>query len=67
MIHLTAVTLLIFSGGMSLGWSSPSIPKLLNDVNNPVHITVDQSSWVVSLLELGIAASALPSVVLMDK
>lgn len=52
---------------MSLGWSSPSIPKLLNDVNNPVHITVDQSSWVVSLLELGIAASALPSVVLMDK
>lgn len=58
--------MLIFAGGLALGWSSPSIPKLMNP-DNPVHITADEGSWVVALMELGMGVSALPSVIMMDK
>lgn len=57
----------MFSCGMGLGWTSPNLPKLLYDPNNPVTITLEQSSWVGSLMELGVGVGALPSVLLMDK
>lgn len=59
-------TLLLLSCGLSLGWSSPAIPKLFQP-DSQVPITLDESSWIVALIEAGFFLSAIPSVWMMDK
>lgn len=65
MIHFT-VTMLVMSCGFSLGWSSSAIPKLFQP-DSPVPITLDESSWIISLIEVGFFITAIPSTWMMEK
>lgn len=52
-MNVTA-NLTTFSGGIILGWSSPSLPKLLNpDDKDDLKLTSDEVSWVVSVTSFG--------------
>lgn len=44
-----------FSAGVSFGWTSPVIPKLKRNIENPlgVAITTLEESWITGLLSLG--------------
>lgn len=69
---IVAVNLLAVSGGMSLGWTSPILPKLTN-VNrtdeNPIGhvITKNQESWITAILFLGSLFSVYHLAVLADR
>lgn len=58
--------MLMMSCGFTLGWSSPAIPKLLGP-DSPVIITLDESSWIISLIEVGFFITAIPSAMMMDR
>lgn len=59
-------SLLLLSAGVATGWSSPSIPKLL-DENSPIPTTSDESSWIVALFEIGVLIAGAPSAWIMDR
>lgn len=50
-----SVNLAAFTCGITLGWSSPVIPKLLNITLSPLPkvITLEDAGWIGSLLPLG--------------
>lgn len=64
-IYFTA-TLLLLSAGTASGWGSPSLIKLQEE-DSPIPITLDESSWIISLMEIGVLISAIPSAWIMDK
>ncbi|XP_046615416.1 facilitated trehalose transporter Tret1-like [Neodiprion virginianus] len=51
--------LLLFMTGMSGGWTSPFIAKLTAE-NSSLPITLDEASWVASMLNLGRVVGAVP-------
>lgn len=56
-VYLAAVAgnLGMLSIGQFFGWASPSLPLLLqgNYTEYPIHLTMEEASWVASLLTLG--------------
>ncbi|XP_072767762.1 facilitated trehalose transporter Tret1-like [Anoplolepis gracilipes] len=62
-VYLAAVTgnLGILSIGQFVGWTSPSLPKLMqnNDAKNSIQLNADEASWVASLVLLGAAVGAI--------
>lgn len=59
-------TLLLLSCGFGLGWSSPAIPKLFA-ADTPVPVTSDESSWIMSFMDVGYLLSAFPAAIIMDR
>lgn len=56
----------MLSLGASIGWSSPSIPKLLSE-NSLIKITKDESSWIISLKVLGNIFGPILTMLLVDR
>lgn len=50
----------MLSLGQFLGWTSPSLPKLMegNDAKS-IHLTTKEASWVASLLMIGAAGGSI--------
>jgi MFS family permease len=57
---LISATLSAFSAGTILGWSSPALPKL-EALDSPVLISVEEGSWLGSLVTLGAMMGAAPA------
>ncbi|KAF5269634.1 hypothetical protein FQR65_LT05973 [Abscondita terminalis] len=54
--------------GASCGWSSPVLPQLQNqNSTSPFKLTVEEGSWVGSMLAIGVLCSAIPSGYLADR
>lgn len=53
--HFFSATTLYWLAGTSISWTSPTIPKLLNDTTSPLGraITVQEASWISSLVTVG--------------
>ncbi|XP_046744768.1 facilitated trehalose transporter Tret1-2 homolog [Diprion similis] len=58
-------SLLFTATGFNVGWSSPTLPKLLEDTSIPV--TENQASLVISLLSFGSTVGPLFSVATVDR
>jgi len=58
----------ILSVGQFFGWSSPSLPLLMQgkDEKYPIHLTSKEASWVSSLLTLGAVAGAIICAVIVN-
>lgn len=52
--------------GIILGWTSPIMAELLAP-NSPIPMTVDESSWFVSVIDWGLILGSLPFGVMADK
>ncbi|XP_073999738.1 facilitated trehalose transporter Tret1-like isoform X2 [Rhodnius prolixus] len=63
---LVAASISVIVLGTSLGWPSPVLVKL-RESGQPMSLTDEQVSWMVSLLYVGNLASPLPAGLLMDK
>ncbi|XP_068992227.1 facilitated trehalose transporter Tret1-2 homolog [Neodiprion pinetum] len=60
------ITSLLFTAtGFHFGWSSPTLPKLLEDTSIPV--TQNQASLIISLLSFGSTVGPLLSIVTVDR
>lgn len=58
----------MLSIGLFFGWASPSLFFLTNGDNAgyPVHLKLDEASWVVSLLTLGAAGGCISSAFMVN-
>ncbi|KAB0794289.1 hypothetical protein PPYR_11128 [Photinus pyralis] len=68
----TIANLTAFVSGVSVGWSSPVIPKLSGDIepeNNPLPepLTPNQQSWLGSLLPLGAVFGPVIAGLIVDR
>ncbi|PNF13665.1 hypothetical protein B7P43_G16775 [Cryptotermes secundus] len=45
--------------GLGVGWTAPTIPKLLAE-DSPIPMTADESSWMVAMLSVGSVAGVIP-------
>lgn len=47
--------------GQFSGWTSPSLPKLIegNDAKYSIHLSKEEASWVASLLMIGAAGGSI--------
>lgn len=53
----------MLSIGMFVGWGSPSVPKLIKDhAETSLQLTLEEASWVTSLLTIGSAVGGIVSV-----
>lgn len=55
--------------GLFLGWASPSLPFLIDGdyyADYPVRLTLDEASWVVSLLTVGGAGGCVISTFMVN-
>lgn len=59
-------TLLLFSSGSALGWTSPALPKLLNEETAPILITPDEGSWIVVAIVVGTIVAPPMAALMMD-
>ncbi|CAB3240413.1 unnamed protein product [Arctia plantaginis] len=59
-------TLITAAAGTTVGWTSPTLPILLNE-NSPIQTSADQSSWIASIMILCSAASPIPAAYLADR
>lgn len=59
-------TLIAAAAGTTVGWTSPTLPILL-DPSSPIPTTPDQSSWIASLMILSSAASPLAAAFLAER
>lgn len=71
-VRLTFVfsaNLFAFAAGTAVGWPSPMIPKLKDDLTNPLPSTLapEQESWVAGCFNLGMATANLFCGVLADR
>ncbi|XP_038208197.1 facilitated trehalose transporter Tret1-like [Zerene cesonia] len=66
--YVTALsaTLITAAAGTTVGWTSPTLPKLLAK-NSPIETSPDQSSWIASLMILASAVSPIPASYLADR
>ncbi|KAL5242798.1 hypothetical protein ACI65C_010208 [Semiaphis heraclei] len=62
----TAGSLSIMNVGIILGWTSPIMEELLGP-DSPIPMTVDESSWFVSVIDWGLILGSLPFGVLADR
>ena len=63
-----AATLIMFEGGMIFGWTSPSLPKLLEpEDDTDLKITEDESSWIVSITSVGCVIGQILISLLVDR
>uniref|UniRef100_A0A1B6CLP1 Major facilitator superfamily (MFS) profile domain-containing protein n=1 Tax=Clastoptera arizonana TaxID=38151 RepID=A0A1B6CLP1_9HEMI len=65
-IASVSAALTALSSGFAYGWSSPILPHLLKP-DSILPMTPDESSWVVVVIELGAAFTALPAGLIIDK
>jgi len=58
----------MLSVGQIFGWSSPSLPVLMQgkDEKYPIHLTPEEASWVASTPTLGAAAGAIICAVIVN-
>ncbi|CAF4790138.1 facilitated trehalose transporter Tret1-like [Pieris napi] len=61
-----SATLITAAAGTTVGWTSPTLPKL-QDKDSPIPTTPDQSSWIASLMILSSALSPIPASYLADR
>lgn len=52
--------------GIILGWTSPIMEELLRS-DSPIPMTVDESSWFVSVIDWGLIVGSIPFGVLADR
>lgn len=52
--------------GTNIGWTSPTIPQLLNS-SNSLQITSDNGSWITSLLMLGSLPGCIIAALIVDR
>nr|XP_046485992.1 facilitated trehalose transporter Tret1-2 homolog [Neodiprion pinetum] len=62
---VVTASLLFTATGFHFGWSSPTLPKLLEDTSIPV--TQNQASLIISLLSFGSTVGPLLSIVTVDR
>jgi len=55
----------MLSIGQFIGWTSPSLPKLMydNSTEYPVHLTTEEASWVVTLYMVNAAGPIISAFV----
>ncbi|XP_025411142.1 facilitated trehalose transporter Tret1-like isoform X2 [Sipha flava] len=63
---VVAGSLSIMNVGIILGWTSPIMEELLGP-NSPIPMTVDESSWFVSVIDWGLILGSLPFGVIADR
>ncbi|XP_015592235.1 facilitated trehalose transporter Tret1-like isoform X1 [Cephus cinctus] len=56
----------IVVAGTGFGWTSPSLPKIVND-ENEFPVTPDQSSWIATALIIGIVFGPIVSLIIVDR
>lgn len=56
----------LLMAGTTLGWSSPMMEYTLKGTA-PVHLTSDQESWMVTLIDVGNVLLSLPAGIMMDR
>jgi len=56
----------LLMAGTTLGWSSPMMEYTLKGTA-PVHLTSEQESWMVTLIDVGNVLLSLPAGIMMDK
>ncbi|XP_050421594.1 facilitated trehalose transporter Tret1-like [Adelges cooleyi] len=61
-----AGSLSIMNVGIILGWTSPIMGQLLGP-NSPIPMTVDESSWFVSVIDWGLILGSIPFGIMSDK
>lgn len=63
-----AVHIMTFTHGVGVGWLAPSLP-LLGSENTPLEspVTIDQASWVGSLIGLGALTGNIIFGLLLDR
>lgn len=61
-----AAALLLLSSGYSNGWSSPAIPKLLQN-DTPITITAGEGAWIINMIDIGVLLSAIPAGWLLNR
>jgi len=49
----------LFATGTIMGYSSFTIPELMNDTDSPIKVTHEDISWVASLVSLGCIIGAV--------
>lgn len=59
-------TLSIMASGITIGWSSPSIPKLM-DASSPITVTSSDGSWILVAKEIGCIIATVPVGWIMDR
>ncbi|XP_025208178.1 facilitated trehalose transporter Tret1-like [Melanaphis sacchari] len=60
------VSMPLLMAGTTLGWSSPMMEYTLEGTA-PVHLTSDQESWMVTLIDVGNVLLSLPAGIMMDR
>ncbi|XP_072743399.1 facilitated trehalose transporter Tret1-like [Anoplolepis gracilipes] len=69
-IYLATVArnLIMLTFGQYFGWSSPSLPVLMQgkDETYPVRLTTEEASWITSILSLGTVASCIISAFIVN-
>ncbi|KAE9541161.1 hypothetical protein AGLY_004406 [Aphis glycines] len=60
------VSMPLLMAGTTLGWSSPMMEYTLKGTA-PVHLTSDQESWMVTLIDVGNVLLSLPAGIMMDR
>ncbi|XP_066905313.1 facilitated trehalose transporter Tret1 [Halyomorpha halys] len=66
--YLVAVVggLSIFITGTSFAWSTPLLPQLKRE-DSEFHMTADEGSWLISLIEIGCLLPCVPAGFLADR
>lgn len=63
---LDAASLSIMNVGIILGWTSP-IMEELRGADSPIPLSVDESSWFVSVIDWGLILGSIPFGVMADR
>lgn len=58
---------MLFSAGSALGWTSPTLPMLMDEETSPLLITADESSWIVVALVVGTVVVPPVAAFMMDR
>ncbi|KAF5278491.1 hypothetical protein FQA39_LY05980 [Lamprigera yunnana] len=73
-LYVAAITasISVLACGMALGWTSPVIPKLNGNIEPeknplPIPLTLEQASWIGSLLPLGAVFGPLAAGAFVDR
>ncbi|XP_067013900.2 facilitated trehalose transporter Tret1 [Anabrus simplex] len=69
--HVAALlaSLAAMSAGIAIGWTAPALPLLQAEEpaeNVPLRVSVDEGSWISSLLPLGALFGAMPAGLMAD-
>ncbi|XP_037034961.1 facilitated trehalose transporter Tret1-like isoform X1 [Bradysia coprophila] len=62
-----SASMLLFSSAISFGWTSPSLPLLMDGESTYIRITSDEGSWIVAIYVIGTISVPIPAAFLMDR